>query len=385
MKKIIILLVSAISVLAACQPQDLIYKDLYNQAYKTNLAQKPTNLAGSAGYLCAYLFWNAPVSPTCTEAVIYWNFKKDSLKINLWDPQYNYKDTISVRIDNLEETDYTFDVYTIDREGSRSVSSQVLVSPKGPAYLKTLAVRDVESAVVSEINKAGVINWGDKSKVSPFSEVRYKNADSVEKIIRVSSKDNTTILKDISFTDPSDFEYRTVLTTSACMDTMYTAWVRESWFVDPDYAEEVAPGTYCVGFTTRKNGTVTQDAVKKNQYVFDCTGSDISVNVNALTEKVTAPVLVFQYKQTNPSTSVKVYWIDKGGKAESKRYSGINLQSYAYGSEEWSVATIDMTEYWTTHSWNGNVGDFARLDFNTTAGNKITIRNVHFREKRLVE
>lgn len=382
MKKIIIIMALAVASLAACTPQDAVYKDLYQQAYKTDFAQKPTNLAGVPGYLSAYLFWEAPVSPTCTDAVIYWNFNKDSLKISLLDPQYNEEGIIQVRIDGLEETDYTFDVYTFDRAGNRSIPSEALVSPKGPKYVESLSSRTVLSAVISEINEAGVVNWGERVKNSPFSELRYFTADAARKTIKVEPSDNSTILKDIDFSNPRDFEYRTVFVTDACRDTLYSEWSKESWFVDPDYSKTVPPGTYCLAFATRKNGTVTQDSENPNQYVFDCTGGDISVNVKALTEPLTKPVLVFQYKQTLPSTSVKVYWIDSGGSATSRRYSAIVLNTHTYGSEEWSVATVDMSEYWNTHLWNGNVGDSARLDFNTTAGNVITIRNVHFRDVR---
>ena len=375
-------MVLTIALIYSCRPQDEIYRDYYNQAYKTNYPQKATNLTGSAGYLSAYLSWDVPASPTCTEAVIYWNFQSDSVKISLADPQYYKEGKICVRVDGLKESDYTFDVFIIDREGSRSLASETLVSPKGPEYVETLAPIQVLNAVVSEINRAGVINWSNKPKYSLFTELRYIDASSVEKTTWLNPSDKTTILRDIDFASPSDFAYRSVFVTGDCVDTLYSAWTRMSWYVDPDYSETVPPGTPCLGFRTRKNGTVTQDGTNPNQYVFDCTGSDISVIANELTEPLTKSVLVFQYKQTLKSTSVKVYWVDKGGSAETRRYTGLSLSEYVSGSDEWSVAVIDMATYWTSHLWAGNVGDWARLDFNTTAGNVITIRNAYFRDKR---
>ncbi len=382
MKRLFICIALALVVISSCRPQDEIYRDFFNQAYKTNYPQRATNLVGRAGFLCAYLTWDVPVSPTCTEAVIYWASYADSMKISLSDPKYIKDQSICVKIDGLNETDYTFDIFTIDREGSRSLASEALVSPKGPAYLETLAQKSVLSAVISEINEAGVINWSDRSKASPFSELRYKDATSREISLEVDSFDKVTILHDINYESPSDFEYRSVFVTDVCADTMYSDWVRVSWFVDTDYSKTVDPGTPCIGFSTRKNGTVTQDSENPNQYVFDCTGPDISVSVDPLTEPLTKPVLVFQYKQTLKSTSVKVYWIDNGGSAASRRYTGLALSDYIYGSDEWSVGKIDMEVYWNTHLWYGNVGDKARLDFNTTAGNVITIRNAHFRDRR---
>ncbi len=384
MKKLFLFLFVALmwAVIPACKPQDRIYQEWYNQAYQTNYPQRATNLVGQAGYLCAYLTWDRPVSPTCTEAVVYWNFNSDSTKISLSDPRCIKDNSIFVKIDDLRETDYTFDVYTIDREGSRSLASETLVSPKGPVYVASLSQKLVLDAVISEINEAGVINWGDRSKVSPFSELRYKDASSREVTIEVPSSDKTTILRDINFDDPGAFEYRSVFVTDACADTIYGEWNRVTWFVDTDYSKTIAPGDVRIGFSTRKNGTVTQDSENPDLYVFDCTGSDMSANVDPLTAPLTKPVLVFQYKQTLKSSSVKVYWIDNGGSAATRRYTAIVLTDYISGSDEWSVAKIDMTDYWITHLWEGNVGDKARLDFNTTAGNVITIRNAHFRDRR---
>lgn len=382
MRKHIICVALAVAALAACKPQDAIYQDLYNQAYKANYPQMAANLAGEAGYLCAYLYWDIPVSPTCTEAVIYWDFKKDSLKISLSDPQYNIGDCIRVKIDGLEEKDYTFDVYTIDTEGSRSLPSEVLISPKGPDYAATLSGRNVLGAVVSEINGAGVVNWDARSKVSPFSEIRYKDASSREKTVVVEPSESSTVLRDINLSDPSPIEYRSVFVTDACADTLYSAWTQKAWFVDPDYASTVAPGTYCLSFTQRKNVTVTRDAVNPNQFVFECTDAAPSIFVDAITEPVTKPILVYQYKQTLNSSSTKVYWVDKGGSVGSRRYSSLAFTDHASGSDEWSVAIFDMEAFWTTHLWSGNVGDYARLDMSTTAGNVITIRNVHFRDRR---
>lgn len=381
MKTKLICVALAIIAFASCTPQDAVYKDLYHNAYKVDYPQAPAQLSGMAGYLSAYLKWLAPVSPTCTEAIIYWNIKQDSLRVNLRDPKYNHKDTICVKIAGLEETDYTFDVYTIDRVGSRSIMSEALVSPKGPNYVKTLVARPVNNAVVSEINEAGVVNLGNRNKVSPYSEIRYKDSFNIEKTIRVKPSENKIVLKDIDIENPEDIEYRSAFVTADCIDTLYSEWTRIGWFVDPDYAKNLPADVTSIGFTLRKNGTVTQDAKDPNKYLFSCQPT-LSVNVNPLTEPLTKSVLVYQYKQTEPSTNMKVYWIDKGGSASSSRSTTIDLKNHAYGTDEWNVAVIDLADYWTTHAWMGNVGDKARFDFTTTDGNQITVRNAHFRDKR---
>ena len=98
MKKIICYAILLIPLLWACTPQDVIYRDYYDLAYPVNYPQKATNLKGYPGYLKARIVWDAPVSPTCIEAVIYWNNKNDSLKISLKDPVFRDEAGICVDI-----------------------------------------------------------------------------------------------------------------------------------------------------------------------------------------------------------------------------------------------------------------------------------------------
>ncbi len=379
MKKALAIIL-AVWAVCTCTPQDASYIEYYNKAYKADYPQKAANLTGEAGYLRAILSWDAPVSPTSTQAIIYWNFEKDSLLVDLKNPAVIKDSRVCVSIENLEETDYTFDVFIIDIAGSRSLVNEVLVAPKGPDYVHELTARTISSAVLSEIDAAGVVNWGDKTRSLVFSELKYTDNKGAEKILKVDPSDLSVVISDMDMTNLSDFAYRSVFLTSECIDTLRSVWVNGSWVKDPDYSLTLGEGVECITFRTRKNGTVTPDADDPNMFVIECTTSATSFYANELQGNIQGSVLVFQYKQTLASSSTKIYLVDKGGSVDAKRLHSLDLSKFAYGDDRWHVAVVDMYDTFTKYLYAGNPGDYARIDMTTTAGNVITIRNAHFRE-----
>jgi len=371
-----------IPLLWACTSQDSIYREYYERAYPVNYPQKATHLSGVPGYLKARLSWDAPVSPTCKEAVIYWNNKSDSLRINLQDPAFHSQTGIQVDITGLQESDYTFDVYVLDREGSRSLPSQVLVSPKGANYIAGLNGRDVITASISEINNAAVVRWTKMSKHSPFSEFRYLDSQAQQKTIQVEPSVDQLLIDDLNQGSDRYYEYRSVFVTAECMDTLYTDWKRGEWFVDPDYAQAVSDDIECLSFRLRKGAVLHQDSSNPYQYTIECTTTAPSVYVNELAQPIKGPVLVFQYKQTLQSGDAKVLWADAGGSYSGQRYSMLAFSGLTYGDVGWNVAVIDMSEMISEAKWEGKAGDWSIINLDTSLGNVITIRNAHFRAKR---
>ena len=142
----------------ACKPQDLIYKDMYEAANKVDYPQKASNLVAEAGYLSVQLSWDAPVSPTCTEAMVYWNSHEDSLKVNLTDPKYNDGQRINVSFPGLEEDDYVFEVYIMNKAGYRSVKSEVMVKFSLPA---TIGSTQLKVTLTGNFKKDDVIGMDD--------------------------------------------------------------------------------------------------------------------------------------------------------------------------------------------------------------------------------
>ena len=373
-------LVLALTAMWACTPQDSEYKELYDGAIGVDYPQMAFNLTVEAGYQTAKLSWDAPVSPTCKEAVVYWNNKADSLVVNLADQKNKSDRRVSVVLDDLPEGDYTFEVVIKDSVGNCSRASQVLASVVGPSIFASLANRMVNAASLSEINNAAVVQWGDKTNQSVYSEFRYYNNEGRQTTVKVGNSDNKTIIKDLDMVDIKDFEYRTVFVVPSIPDTLYSDWDKGKWKVDSDYSSKLEDGVECITFSGSKNVAVRKDETG-TEFTFDCR-TDARVLTNPSKAPIPGTVFVFQYKQTIKTTKVRVYWIDEGGAATSGRFTDIDTSEYAYGTDDWNVAVIDISDFITKHSWTGKAGDTVRIDISTESGNFITVRNAHLREKR---
>lgn len=382
MKRLILGAILAIPLLGACTSQDAIYRPYYEQAYRINYPQKATHLKGDPGYLRARLMWDIPVSPTCTDAVIYWNNNNDSLKISLLDPAYRNDTSICVTIPGLQELDYNFDVYVLDKEGSRSLPSQILVSPKGPSYMSGLGGRDVTNAVISEVNNSIQVIWSGGSKYSPYSEFRYTAVNKEQKTIRVDPSVDRLSIEDLNPGAEGGYDYRSIFVTEECLDTLYSEWIHGEWYKDPDYANTVDEGTECLTFRLRKGAEMSVDPGNPYQFSLDCTTNAPSLYVNELISEIAGPVLVFQYKQTLPSGDTRVLWVDAGGTYSGQRSSYLDFSGLVSGSDQWNVAVIDLSSMMSEYRWVGKAGDWSLLNISTTQGNQVTIRNVHFRAKR---
>ena len=270
----------------------------------------------------------------------------------------------------------------LDSEGSRSLPSQVLVSPKGPSYLAGLKGRDVTNAVISEINNAAEVILGRVSKDLTYSEFRYVSVNGGQKTIHVDPSVDQLLIDDLSLAAPGEYEYRSVFVTEDCIDPLYSDWTSGAWYKDPDYAETVSDDVECLTFRSRKGATLEGDSENPYLFYLNCTTNAPSLYVNELNSQIEGPILVFQYKQILPSGDTKVLWVDAGGTYSGQRSSLLDFSKLVHGSEKWNVAVIDMSEMISSSKWEGKRGDWSLLNISTTTGNQVTIRNVHFRAKR---
>lgn len=385
MKQNIRLILVFILALGACTPQDATYKDLYNAAIGRVYPQIASNFTAEGGYLNAQLSWDAPISPTCKEAVIYWNNQADSLRIRLDDPTYLDGERIRVKINDLEEKDYTFNVYIIDKAGNRSWKSQAITTVVGPEYVNSLGYRFIISAMRNEMAGTVDVKWDVSPVLSIYSELKYINKNGSETILKVEPDVESTLIEDMDQNDPSDLLFRSAYVLANLPDTLLTSWIQADLVNDDDYSSVLAEGVEVLHFTANKSIAVTVDPENPNITQFRCTAAEPRIYTNPMSVPVQGPILVFQYKQTIQSTKLRIYWIDKDGAPATSRIDDFDISSYAYGTDEWNVAKIDLSSCFEKRKWAGNPGDYARVHITTTAGNIITVRNPHFRQKRAGE
>lgn len=159
--------------------------------------------------------------PRVTKAKIYWNNKSDSLDMVL-KRQYDV-DTINVILSPIAEGAYSFDIYTFDDEGNKSIKVSTTGQVYGERYISSLLPRPVKSALYSDGKVA--ITWGSADTHVTGTEIRYTDAGGTVQHIRVPVDSNTTTLSNFHFSDNTDLAYTTVyLPDSSAIDLFKTAY-----------------------------------------------------------------------------------------------------------------------------------------------------------------
>lgn len=86
--------------------------------------------------------------PRAKELCFYWNNLKDSIKIQV--PEHDPLDVQTVLLDQIAEGDHTFQVYSYDGKGHRSIRFEKGFTTYGNNYISTLNNRRVASAACAD-------------------------------------------------------------------------------------------------------------------------------------------------------------------------------------------------------------------------------------------
>lgn len=223
------LLLIAGCALSSCRDQDEIYKEFITVGGK-RYPQTTENASGKTGYYKAFLSWLKPIDPSITKTTIYWweGAEKKSVTIEGSSYPFSKADTVGVYINNLDETDYTFYLYTEDSEGNHSVQRDVSVTVRGDIYVDSLTDRLIESTTVDS-DGVCLITWGQKTSNLSCTEVKYKST-SGEQVVRTSASSSTTRITDYDFTAAEPFEYRSVFANDSWCEDFNKPWVQGTSF-----------------------------------------------------------------------------------------------------------------------------------------------------------
>ena len=144
--------------------------------------------------------------PRAKELCFYWNNRKDSAKFSV--PAHDPVEMQTLLIDPVGEGDYTFQVYSYDGKGHRSIRFEQPFSSYGEVYASTLNTRSVVSTSVQE--GAISISWGNSfSNLEVGIEVRYTGTDGAERTLFVPTAElkAATVIGDADLSKP--ISYRT--------------------------------------------------------------------------------------------------------------------------------------------------------------------------------
>jgi len=167
------------------------------------------------------LSWLLKSDPKITKTTVYWNSKADSIVISV--SRSAGTDTIRTMINQIAEGTYTFEVYTYDDKGNKSVKVDAIGNVYGSNYDISLVNRALKSASMSSKLDTAKLEWYPKSLGHVGVDLRFKNllGDSISVFVPADSlKTNLLVFK-----KGDTFKFRSLYKPEQnAIDTFYTAF-----------------------------------------------------------------------------------------------------------------------------------------------------------------
>lgn len=178
-------------------------------------------------------FWSS--DPKAKKLMLYWNSKTDSMLLDI--PEKSGKDPVEVIINDLEETNYFFEMVTMNQElKNRSIVFQKGGSVYGAKFQASILTRQIRTAVFMPTGETE-IRWLGAVEKALGTDLEYtsKLGKKVKKFVPIAEE--ITTISDLA----SDLKYRTLfLPEPKAIDTFYT----EYQSVNPGLLTELAQSKY---------------------------------------------------------------------------------------------------------------------------------------------
>lgn len=180
---------------------------------------KPDSLILIPGRERAMLQWLIVSDPKVSSAMIYWNNKTKEQKIEII--RGSGIDTIQTIIEGLEQGYHSFEVFTMDNEGNRSIPEYISGMVYGDNYEKSLPNRDTD-AVQYKIGGNTFINWLIADSTSVGVKLTFKTTKGENKTVVIKNEETKTELTD--YMPHTEIQYQTMYKPdSLSIDTFYAS------------------------------------------------------------------------------------------------------------------------------------------------------------------
>jgi len=181
---------------------------------------KPDSLRVYSGRNRALVKFLIISDPNVVKATIYWNNRENKQDVNI--SRGKGVDTISALISPLQEGNYTFEVYTFDKNGNKSVATLKQGATYGDVYEKSLLNRVLESVVYQPSNGSTTLNWRPSATGTVAVALTYTTLSGATKSRRVDNNTTQVVLADHN--PETSIQYKTLfLPDSSAIDTFYSA------------------------------------------------------------------------------------------------------------------------------------------------------------------
>lgn len=206
----------------ACTSQDDIYKEFVKGGGYIYPA-KALNIKSETGFNKVTLFWPVPKDPSVRSARVYWDSRSDSVDLNYSD----FTDTVSVKIEGLDDRGYTFEIVNFDKLGNRSMSSELTATPYGKNWLSTHEERKFTHAWVD--GTTATVQLTESTSEMVATKFRYKNTEGewVEYSPRMTPREVSFKLPDAK--RGKYFEFCSGFLPSDGRDTVWMEWTKSSY------------------------------------------------------------------------------------------------------------------------------------------------------------
>jgi hypothetical protein len=182
---------------------------------------KADSLTAYPGRNRIQLSWLLISDPKIVRTTVYWNNRADSLAISV--NKTGSIDTIRTILKNMTEGTYTFEVFTYDNKGNRSVKVEQIANVYGTNYDISLVNRPLKTAVMNATADTALLDWYPASGQHVAVDLRYKNSlgDSVFVVIPADS----IRVKLPKFKKAESFRYRSLYKPEKnAIDTFFTVY-----------------------------------------------------------------------------------------------------------------------------------------------------------------
>jgi hypothetical protein len=216
-----VLMLTAIFIFVGCGPMDETYRDFWADGVIVYPA-KAEEVTAYPGNQRIELHWILRGDPSITRAKIYWNNRTDSTEA-LITLSGELIDTIKVRLTGMNEAPYSFDIFTFDSRGNRSIPISAVGNVYGENYRSSLLARFITNAEYGSNGKL-TVTWGNLvDATSVGTEIVYKNTSGRETRLFETPDAVTTVINDFDYGASKSFTVRSAyLPVPVAIDTFYS-------------------------------------------------------------------------------------------------------------------------------------------------------------------
>lgn len=206
-----------VSLIGCSDPDE--YK-MYLEGGEIIYLQKADSLTAFPGKNRIQLSWTS-VDPRITNYKVVYSqsAEKDSVIVPASSHNDYSIDTISVIINNLEETMYNFQIISYDESGNKSIPVEIEESSYGENYESSLMNRVIKNKLMS--SNGLTLEWYDGNETELGVEIFYSDEEGNEKVYFMPGDESSALIDDFNPAYP--FLYRSLfMPDTTAIDTFYT-------------------------------------------------------------------------------------------------------------------------------------------------------------------